>query len=89
MKMIILATLVALAVGPTASAQTQKPRSENTQAAELRRAMQDPDYVFARMDTNRDGVISRAEFRAAHSKVRQRMSDRREARMERRQERQR
>ena len=78
-----------LMVPAVASAQDRQPpkSQESRQAAEMRRAMQDPDYVFDRIDTNRDGVISKAEFRNAHAKVRQRMSDRRGARMERRQQR--
>lgn len=85
---VMLVTAAGLMVPAAATAQDRQPPKshESRQAAEMRRAMQDPDYVFERIDTNKDGVISKAEFRNAHAKVRQRMSDRRGARMERRQE---
>lgn len=45
--------------------------------------MMDPDAMFARIDANRDGMISKAEFRAAHERMHSRMQERREQRMER------
>lgn len=45
------------------------------------------DQIFAMMDKNKDGSISRAEFNAAHARMQQRRSEIREKRMERRSER--
>ena len=91
MRASMLAVVAGALIVPSSSmAQEAGTRTvqEKRHGAEMRRAMQDPDYVFERMDTNKDGVISRVEFKAAHAKVRQRMSERHDARMERRKARQ-
>ena len=87
MKIVLMMAVATMAV--SASAQDMpKPRPGNDgHMAGMHRAMQDPDVAFARMDTNRDGVISKAEFRAAHAQMHERMSERHENRMERRTER--
>ena len=81
--MTMAAAGLVLPAAAIAQERPAKPSQDERHGAEMRRAMQDPDYVFDRMDTNRDGMISKAEFRAAHAKVRQRMSERRDARMDR------
>lgn len=83
----IMAVAASLSVPAMAQQKPAPDGSRNARAEEMRRAMQEPDYVFARMDTNRDGVISKAEFRVAHAKVLGRMAEHREHRMERRMER--
>lgn len=91
MRALMMAMVAAISVTPyVVLAQEGQARSaqDKRHGAEMHRAIQDPDYVFERMDTNRDGVISKAEFRAAHAMVRQRMSERHDARMERRKMRQ-
>jgi len=87
---IMTAVVAGLLVPAVSSAQDrQPPRSQEARhAAEMRRAIQDPDYVFDRIDMNRDGVISKAEFRSAHTKVKQRIRERHDARSDRRKGRQ-
>lgn len=87
MKMILMMAVAAMAVSASAQDNPKPRMGGSAQMAEMQRAMQDPDYVFARMDTNRDGMISKAEFRAAHAQMRERMSEHREHRMDRRMER--
>ena len=88
MRSVLLVTVAAMVAIPSASMAQDRQRPQapkQDQSGEMRRAMHDPDYVFDRMDTNGDGVISKAEFRSAHAKVRARMSERHERRVERRQ----
>ena len=84
MRAMLLAAVAGMVVVPSSAMaqERQKPQARAGQSAEIRRALQDPDYVFGRMDTNGDGVISKTEFRSAHGKVLQRIADRRERRVE-------
>ena len=83
-KLMIGVAAAAFLAGP-AMAQQQGSRPAGPPPGGPR-GMPSADEIFARMDTNKDGVISRAEFNAAHAKMGQRMAERRERRMERRQQ---
>ena len=63
-----LCGIAALSVSP-AFAQAQNGKPAGNQRLMPPPPALDPDKMFDNMDTNKDGSISRAEFKAAHQKM--------------------